>query len=834
MYDFLLKLLGVPLEQVSRITDSRLRFRGDVDLIWIVCAAVLLGVMVFLMYRKAAPDLSPVKKYTLATLRTVFLFLILLLLMRPIWAFVIESTVRRELVVLVDSSTSMKIEDPRSDTDDLKRVALAKGLIDPAKGLNQTVNQTPGLEKISRLDLVKTVLKSDKLDLMPRLAKDHNVDTFAFDVGLTAIPAASFRQSTEGQAATTAAAATQPTKPSQSAWVDKLTAAGQQTAAGDALRAVVARKRGQPMAGLFMITDGANNAGSDPRAAAALAKDAHIPLYIYGVGITSPKNLTVGNIFAPEISFVKDDVPVTVRVKSQGVQNARITLKLIDAAGQEEKVDEKEINFDQDSEPAVALKFTPKVKGDFNIKAVIEPADPGVTELTKDDNETSQAIKVIDSKIKVLLVDQAPRWEFKYLTALLTRDRRVDPKVVLLEGSPGLARTKNSPYLERFPDDKAELFKYDLIILGDVDSKVFSTAQLEAMEEFVTKFGGGLAVVAGKKNNPWTYRKTPIEKMLPVDLEAGGPIVGSGPGGEEANDKPIKLELTALGKRTPMLRLAADEAASERLWAKLPPVFWVAPVARAKPAAEVLLVDPSPSRATRYGKMPVVAAQQYGMGQVMYVGTDNTWRWRKNKGDEQYVTLWGQVIQRLALPHLLGASKRTQLTLDKKEYVTNEKVNLYARLYTEAYTPISQDKVKAYVTETGPDDPRAREVTLRPLPDQPGMYRAEFNAPEKAAGYKLFVELDKTTLIDLPVSEPKMEPGENALNKELLEALAKGTGGKFLREEDLYALPDQIKAEAPKVITNLEVEFWTSPLYYMLMLLVVTAEWVIRKLVQLK
>jgi len=144
MYDFLLKLLGVPLEQVSRITDSRLRFRGDVDLIWIVCAAVLLGVMVFLMYRKAAPDLSPVKKYTLATLRTVFLFLILLLLMRPIWAFVIESTVRRELVVLVDSSTSMKIEDPRSDTDDLKRVALAKGLIDPAKGLNQTVNQTPG------------------------------------------------------------------------------------------------------------------------------------------------------------------------------------------------------------------------------------------------------------------------------------------------------------------------------------------------------------------------------------------------------------------------------------------------------------------------------------------------------------------------------------------------------------------------------------------------------------------------------------------------------------------------------------------------------------------
>jgi hypothetical protein len=125
-------------------------------------------------------------------------------------------------------------------------------------------------------------------------------------------------------------------------------------------------------------------------------------------------------------------------------------------------------------------------------------------------------------------------------------------------------------------------------------------------------------------------------------------------------------------------------------------------------------------------------------------------------------------------------------------------------------------------------------VILRPLPDQPGMYRGEFNAPEKAAGYKLYVDLDKSTLVDLPVSDPKMEPGENALNAELLESLAKTTGGKFVREEDLYGLPDQIKAETPKVVTSLEVEFWTSPLYYGLMLLVVTAEWVMRKMVQLK
>jgi hypothetical protein len=232
--------------------------------------------------------------------------------------------------------------------------------------------------------------------------------------------------------------------------------------------------------------------------------------------------------------------------------------------------------------------------------------------------------------------------------------------------------------------------------------------------------------------------------------------------------------------------------------------------------------------------MPVIAVQGVGAGEAMWVGTDNTWRWRKNKGDEQYVALWGQVIQRLALPKLLGGSKRTRIDFDKKGYVTNEKVQVYARLYNESFAPITQDKVKAYVSDIGPDDPRARELTLRPVPDQPGMYRGEFNAPEKAAVYKVFADVDKTAQYDLPVTEPKIEPGENALNQELLESLAKSTGGKFVREEDLYALPDQIRAETPKVKTNLEVEFWTSPLYYALMVLVVAAEWIMRKMVQLK
>ena len=53
-------------------------------------------------------------------------------------------------------------------------------------------------------------------------------------------------------------------------------------------------------------------------------------------------------------------------------------------------------------------------------------------------------------------------------------------------------------------------------------------------------------------------------------------------------------------------------------------------------------------------KMPVIAVQQYGLGQVMFIGTDNTWRWRKNAGDFYYTAVWGQIAQRVSIQRLLG------------------------------------------------------------------------------------------------------------------------------------------------------------------------------------
>ena len=604
-------------------------------------------------------------------------------------------------------------------------------------------------------------------------------------------------------------------------WIDRLNPQGPLTALGDGLRDLLTRKRGQPLAGVFLVTDGANNSGTPPREMAAMLRQDGVPLYIYGVGITSPRDIIVANVFAPEVSFVRDEVTATVRVRSQGMngQSARLKLSLGGSL-----VGEREVNFGADGEQTITLTFTPQVEGEFELTAAIDARED---ETVKDNNSYTQHLKVIDAKIKVLLVDQSPRWEFRYLQAMLLRDRRVELKCFLIEGDPAIARGTNTPYLETFPTRKDDLFKFDLVIYGDVDPRRMSPANLENLNELVSKFGGSVILLAGKKYTPNGYRRTVLEKMLPVELDSS--FIESAT--ELVADKPVRVELTAAGRASTMMRLSDKDDENALIWKQLPPIYWVAKVARPKPAAEVLLVDPDPAKESRFGKMPVIASQQYGLVQVMYVGTDNLWRWRKNVGDFYYTAIWGQISQRLSIQRLLGGNKRTQLTTDRQNYMTGDRVTIYARLYTAGYDAVQDQSVKGvYGLRTGG---KQTDVTLRGIPEQPGLFRGEFIAPLPGA-YQFFIENDLNTPLEFNVTEPKFELAETAMNEPLLRELATSTGGAFFREEDLWKMPETIGQRTERVRSPLEVELWCSPLYFLLLLGIVSGEWILRKLSQLK
>lgn len=217
---------------------------------------------------------------------------------------------------------------------------------------------------------------------------------------------------------------------------------------------------------------------------------------------------------------------------------------------------------------------------------------------------------------------------------------------------------------------------------------------------------------------------------------------------------------------------------------------------------------------------------------MLFVGTDNFWRWRRNVGDRYHATLWGQIIQRMAGSRLLTGSPRVDLQVDRRMYGPGERVRFYARLFTRDWEPRDEAVVPAVLAAR--DDPGSRrEIALQAVPGQTGLYRAEFSAgPE--GDYRLGLAGDDEAGIDLAVRDENPELRRAGMNETLLRDLAKRTGGAFLTLDELAGLPAMITNRTTTMTKLAEVPVWASPLVLGLLLLVLTSEWILRKLSELK
>src|SRR4051812_23801999 len=131
MIGFLLKFLGVKVGEAQEVTSVSLQLRQGSWLGWAVSLALLLAVFGWWVYRHlgAHRDLARRPRGFLTAVRVALYLLILFMLLRPVFSFTVENRIRRTLIALIDQSSSMDIQDARLADPDLKRAAIAKGMI---------------------------------------------------------------------------------------------------------------------------------------------------------------------------------------------------------------------------------------------------------------------------------------------------------------------------------------------------------------------------------------------------------------------------------------------------------------------------------------------------------------------------------------------------------------------------------------------------------------------------------------------------------------------------------------------------------------------------------
>jgi hypothetical protein len=807
--DWLIKLLGIEAPENAALHSAELRFRGAFPWWFAALLLAVLTVAVFWLYARERAGLGVFRKSAMALVRVALLALLLFLLLRPILLAEYQGERPQSVVLLLDNSQSMRQQDRRLSTADRLRAAIARGQVPPTT----SVTDSAALAALpshatdpERVELVRAILTNPQLQLVDGLQRLGPLRPFLFGQRLRGAldDAAGAPPGQVGQRLAAVLKADEP-----------------RTGLADAINDLLQRKDGDLPAALVVMTDGLDNASKlTLEDAARDCARLKVPLHIYGVGSSEGGSLQLKDVGIPDTLFHDDTVSVPLRWRAQGFTKGIVVVTLTLGG---KVVAQRDVPVHDGVDDRAVLSFIPPKgnKKEENLDLVASVKLKG-NDTFKD--SVTRPVRLIDRKVRILYIENTPRWEYKFLQTALLRDRRVEASFLLVKAAPQVLHS-GPPFLPEFPA-RDRLFAFDLLILGDVAAADLGKQHMEWLVEFV-KEGGGLVVIAGPQHAPASFDGTPLADVLPVEFLPVKFKVES-----DARPQAFHPLLTDAGERADFLALADTPQESLKAWKDLPGFYWHYPVTKLRPGATALLVHPRAKMGEQ--PMPLLASHYYGKGQVLFLAVEETWRWRYNARDRYLARFWGQLIYQLGLPHLLGNSRRVQVALEHSEAVLDRQSSIYARLLDADYRPLKKEQVPAvleYLDAKKGQEARTR-VVLERVPDREGEYRCLLPNDRPGRFELKLTEPEVATFpyrVNLP---PRHELEEANLAVEPLREAARLSGGDLYREEDLYRLTTQVQPRKTVFTQRQEVVLW-NPLTMLLLVGLITLEWVLRKFANL-
>jgi uncharacterized membrane protein len=588
-------------------------------------------------------------------------------------------------------------------------------------------------------------------------------------------------------------------------------ASGAASAIGDSLIKVLEEGRGRSLAAVVLASDGSDTEGGLSSERLAQIAAFGVPVHTVGVGRERmPEDLELGQVFVPESAFPSSTIAARVNIRHDGGAAARVSVYSGDQLLQ-----------------SVPITLPP---GSTTTTAWVELTldDPGYHPLRFSvhsegeeqelrNNRQSALVKVEAKQFRVLYYEGEPRWEYKFLRRAVENQRELS-LATLLKVSPNKFYRQGIETPEQlangFPETRAELFGFDAVIIGSVAAASFSEDQLENIRAFVSERGGSLLMLAGRSglgNGGWG--QSAIADLLPTALPPSAD--------ESFVREKVKVRLTPDGSNNRALRLEDSEADNTLAWETLPQVADYQRLGRLKPAARAWVEGDNGAEV-----LPLLVAQRFGRGHSYIMATGGTWRWQMSLPveDDRHERFWQQFLRAL----VSTAPARTSL---KAKPDGGGLLALRAEFRDAAFEPMDDLEVTAVVSH---EDGDSWTVDLDGGGQNPGVYTATITPNATGSWYfEAIAQRDGNTLDVLRASTYAQSDDKEHFNlrrnSALLRRLADASGGRYLEVTDLDALPDLLRYESAGVTEAVIRPVWDAPALFLLLLILKTAEWLLRR-----
>ncbi len=574
---------------------------------------------------------------------------------------------------------------------------------------------------------------------------------------------------------------------------------------------------------IVIFTDGQHNEGESPVEVAKVLAGRGVPVFTIGYGSEArPRDLAIVRVEAPEAVFFEDRVRGQVMLKDDMPAGLPFAVTIKDG---EKTVWQQQLVTDGQNLRRITFDFPisdlvkERVKQQATQQVSGVPIELGVLVSNVEgdsqpaNNASSLRLRAVTQKRRILLVDGRARWESRYLRNLFERDEQWQVNAVIA----GSTMETGWPRGDRegaFPEDAALLSDYDLIIFGEVPRDLFKGNELDMIADFVGQRGGAIVFIDGPRDRLREYRGTPLAPLFPVEWKAGGFSTGID-----------RLVLSDRAATLAPFTFAPDRAQNADIWQSLKPPHWLA-AATPLAGAETLIEAEVDGR-----KVPAVVYRPFGAGKVFYHAFDDSWRWRYEVADLHHVRYWNQVANWIAELPFAVRDKFVSLDAGAVTYRPGDSADLRVRL-SDGKKPVTNATVDAVLYRDGV---RAATIRLSPDDNAGGLFRGKTAALEPGS-YAVAIESLAIASAELKArAEFKVEPRETgeltqlSLNEDLLRQMSLASGGQYLREEDLGKLADLLAPLSQGRVVESDTVLWQSYWWFVPIVLLLTAEWIVRK-----
>ena len=756
-------------------------------------ALIVIGVVLFggLTYRRL---LGPrMARILLALLRSATILIIALLLAGPTLILPRETIEQDWLLIMLDRSASMQTQD----------------VVDEATG-----------NAISRDEDLRQALQAQAQAFDDQsLGKDRQVVWLGFDGSSYRIDSPIHTESLK--------------KPDARATLIR-------TSIEQALRLPA----GKPISGIVLITDGRTPQDTGPELTRQL-QQLGVPIFTVPVGAAHPPvDLAISQADGPQRAFVGDTAPVSVSIDQLGgepIDPSQIHVSLINIADGQ-LLDEANLSEALPGEP-LKLAGKSEAVGTSRWQVRVQQLSPDgrtpVRELVMDNNVRTVEIEVIDRPIRVLYVEGYPRWEYRYLKNLLIREKSISASPYLISADRAFAQEGDVP-ITRLPSTAEEWDAYDVIIIGDVPASYFSVEQFTLLRDHVSIGGAGLMWIGGEANTPRRYAGTPLADLLPMRRPDDVARFGT-----PLSTFKIKPDSLARSLNVLDLRSLNRSTTGTDVWSvDLPPVRWVQNPGKLKPTAEVLAEAASLTDSEQH--VPVVMRLRYGAGQSLYIGTDESWRWRYGRGEWYFEQYWVPLVRMLGRARIQADSQQAQLNISHRTVKALQPVVVELELTDASLINRGMPRIDVTVrSASDPTGPAADQLTLLPVEQNgsstPGSARrAAYRAVWRPSAVgELLISVTDPVLADLGlvqtlrVTSPDDETANPRTDHARLQLLAEQTNGSVVALDELDRLIELAPNRARITATDIREPIWDSALSLIVLGVLLTLEWVFRRMIRL-